>query len=241
MAFSHGSTARFLAGGQDLSSATSTVSTPGDADVADVTGFGNTAKVYIAGVKDAKLSASGFLRTDLNDLAWSSSDLHGYEFFGAQDNTVCFSHYPYGDAVGSRGKALIGSETAFTVGAPIGDAASYSVEAQSRVGAEPVISHTTGTSYVTAGTAAVVDNAAASTNGAAGYLHGLDLSAGTAVVKLQHSSDNVTFVDLITFADVPTPRSCQRVTAAGTVRRYTRATWAVTGGSAIFHAGLARL
>ena len=89
-----------------------------------------------------------------------------------------------------------------------------------------VAAKTTGTS---------TDNAAASTNGGIGQLH---VNANTwnaaANAKIQHSSDNVTFVDLVTFATVATTvKTSERIeVAAGTtVNRYLRAVITLTAGA----------
>jgi hypothetical protein len=97
--------------------------------------------------------------------------------------------------------------------------------------------------YYASGTATVVDNAAASTNGGAGYFHNFQLSAGTVSVKLQHSTNNSTWSDLVTFTNVTVAdtRVSERIAVAGTINRYTRAVYTITGGTASFHTGLARL
>lgn len=247
MAFSHGSTARFFAGGQDLTQATKNVTVSGSSDVADRTGYTSAAKQYIPGLKDAKMSADGFFRgTAGSDLPAVSSEANYNEWFGG--GTVTFTHYPAGIAIGSYGVSVTGTETAFSVDTPVGDVAAYSTECQSANGLDRVVSHYThgtadATSFTASGTATVVDNGAASTAGGAGVLHSFRLSAGTATVKIQHSSDNVTYADLVTFTNIVAAtqeRSCERIATSGTINRYTRCVYTVTGGSAVFHAALAR-
>lgn len=80
-----------------------------------------------------------------------------------------------------------------------------------------------------------VDNGAASSNGGVGYLHILGLSAGdTITVKIQHSTDNSTWADLITFTLDGTALDAERVEVTGTVNRYVRASYTVTGSSISF-------
>ncbi len=86
-----------------------------------------------------------------------------------------------------------------------------------------------------------VDNAALTSNGGAGQLHVSAFSGFSGVViKIQHSTDNITFADLITFTTVA-GTTHERIAVAGTVNRYVRASWDVTGSSSItFAAAFAR-
>lgn len=92
-----------------------------------------------------------------------------------------------------------------------------------------------------------VDNGASSTGFAVGYLQSQRVDAiGNVVAKLQHSSDNVTFADLLTFAAVTSAApSGQRVVSAATAaERYVIGDWvfatAAVGASWTFFLGLAR-
>jgi hypothetical protein len=81
-----------------------------------------------------------------------------------------------------------------------------------------------------------VDNAAASTNGAVGQLHVTAKADTTAVwtIKIQHSTDNSTFVDLITFTNVSNrtlAAGAQRIEVTGTINRYTRVQATLVSGT----------
>ena len=247
--FSHGRNARFLADGFDLSDSTNKLETNGTSDLVDITGFQNGSKRFIAGYKEATMKASGFFRGTIGgDQPAISTDVAGAETFGA--GTVVFSHYPAGVSIGSRGVSMAAQDTTYNVTSDAKEANAYSIEAMSSVGVEPVISHyAIGTATLVAsaltasGTAASVNNAAASTNGGAGYLHSFRLTAGTAIIKLQHSADDATFADLAVLGTVVAAtdeRLSARVAIAGTIDQYTRCVYTVTGGSAAFHAGLYR-
>lgn len=70
-----------------------------------------------------------------------------------------------------------------------------------------------------------VDQGAATTAGAAAYLHCITMPSGTATFKVQDSADNVTFADVtgLTFTNATGPTSQRLETAAGaTIRRYVR-------------------
>lgn len=82
-----------------------------------------------------------------------------------------------------------------------------------------------------AGQSSSHDNSASSSDGAVGYLQvtAIDLDGyDDWTVKIEHSADNSTFADLITFAAV-TAVGAERKTASGTVNRYTRTDHALGG------------
>lgn len=81
-----------------------------------------------------------------------------------------------------------------------------------------------------------------SSNGASGYQEVTQLSGFTGYVgKLRDSPDNVTYADLLTFANVTAAPNAQRVTVAGVVDRYVCHDGDVTGaGSLTVFSGVAR-
>jgi hypothetical protein len=109
------------------------------------------------------------------------------------------------------------------------------------------INHAHGAETTASGIASSsVDNAASSAAGGSGYLEVSAVTLGgytNITIKIRHSTDNISFSDLITFTNV-TARTAQRATVAGTINRYTHATWlfngAGSGQSITFMAGLYR-
>ena len=89
---------------------------------------------------------------------------------------------------------------------------------------------------------------APSTNGGVGYVEvdALALDGGTALqIIIKDSSDDITFVDLITFAAIASAPAAERKTVAGNVDRYTLTEHEFTGASggsrtAKFAAGFVR-
>ncbi len=81
-------------------------------------------------------------------------------------------------------------------------------------------------------TPSAINNDASTANGGVGYLHVTSNTRdGASTFKVQHSADNVTVVDLITFSSVSASATGgQRVAATGSVDQYVRAE-AVPGGS----------
>lgn len=76
-----------------------------------------------------------------------------------------------------------------------------------------------------------VDNTTQSTSGATADLHIPALALGgytDVVVKVRHSTDDITYSDLITFT-AATDVGAERKTVAGTINRYLAMSWAFTG------------
>lgn len=93
-----------------------------------------------------------------------------------------------------------------------------------------------------------VDNATSSAAGGAAYFEttALALDGGTSVtLKVKHSADDLTYVDLASSAIITAAPNGQRIVVAGTVNRYLKAAWVFNGTSGAarsvtFFAGFAR-
>ena len=168
----------------------------------------------------------------------------------AQENIV-FSILPAGSVSASPAQLIQGQLTSYEVTPAVGDVVTVSAEIQAsgsigainggKVIASSVVNLTASNS--TASTTGV-DFSASAGNGAVGHLHVTENTGNNTLnIKLQESSDNNTFTDLITFSTVSatTPTS-ERVETTGTVARYIRAvvTSSITSGSATFITALAR-
>ena len=66
-----------------------------------------------------------------------------------------------------------------------------------------------------------IDNSAGTSNGASAYLQSFAVSSGSCVVKVQHSTNDASWSDLITFTGA-TGITAERGTSSGTVNRYLR-------------------
>lgn len=87
----------------------------------------------------------------------------------------------------------------------------------------------------TSGNGTSKDDTASSSNGATAILHCTAASgtSPTLAVKVQHSADNSTWADLITFTTL-TAAGAERKVVSGTVNRYVRAIWTIGGTSPSF-------
>lgn len=237
MAFSHSAgTTKVYCGGRDLSGYLRETTSSGEIDKADTSTFSSTVRTYIQGLTDASFSGEGI---------YDAAGTVGVDavFDAAISATqVVFEHFPAGDAIGSFGRGGGSAPTTkYEVKSPVEDVNQISFEVQSGAGFDPVRSHQPLTASLTgSGTASsTVDGGAASANGGAAYFQVSALNGGTAVLKIQHSTNDSTYSDLAA-GTVTAAGSALRVAVSGSVNRYTRAIWTVTGGTATFHAALAR-
>lgn len=229
MTFGHGTLARLWANGYDLRDYLQNVSGPATAAVEDATTLGKTSKVYWPGPTDAQLNLEG-----LFDGAAAASDEVLEVALGAAAGSI-FTWLPQGDGFGYYGYGLQADETAYDVSAAAAAMARNRATAQSKVGRERgVVLHALAARSTTAnGTAS--DNSAGTDDGGAGYLQVTAVTNSGGTVKIQHSTDNVTYVDLITFT-ASTAIGAQRIAVTGDVYRYTRAQWTIEADSSLtFH------
>jgi hypothetical protein len=119
------------------------------------------------------------------------------------------------------------------VSSPVGDVVSTSLSIQADGGIDRGVLLGANTAVSTSGTGAAQDDTNTSSNGGVGFLHvTANTRNGATDFKVQHSSDGVTYVDLVTFASVSAnTTTAQRVAVSGTVNRYVRASHAPGGSS----------
>lgn len=233
MAFSHGSSAKVYLNGYDLTSYFNSVSTEGSGDAVDTTTFGETCHTYIAGVKESSVSLDG-----LYDATAGASGTVLQTALGADDSELCY--FPNGDTLGNAGIGAKGIETKYEINTDVTDANKVSAELLSCVGPEGIVSHHALAARSTSGTSTTVDNLLGSTGSPSAYLQVTAIAGGTVTVKIQDSADDSSYTDLLTFTGVSSAPASERIETSGTVRRYSRAVWTLTGGTATFVTGLGR-
>lgn len=233
MAFIHGKDAAIIHGTTPLTSFLNDGSVSQDVETAETTVFGTAggAKTYITGLRDATVTASGMF-----DGTASAVDEKLSASIGS-DSLAPVLFAQSGVTVGNRAYILKALTTSYEVSAPVGDVVSVSYDAQADGGADDALL-LTGLAAVTAtGDGTGQDNTASSSNGGIGQLH---VTANTmnnnTVFKIQHSVDDIVFVDLATFTTVATTvTTSERITVASgtTVNRYLRAVRTVSGSGSI--------
>jgi len=233
MAFSHGKDAKVFANGRRISDYLRSFSTPATRDQADSSTYASSWKAYTAGQVDTTFAAAGIF-----DGGTAAVDEQLANTFGTA--SIPWTFFPYGSDIGKYGYGWSASENSYEISAPVDDVVSVSVECSSSsgYGRQRVRSlHDEITARTTSGTAASQDGGTATTTGGAAYLHVPAFSgSGTVTVKIQDSANDSTYADLFTFSPITSAGTSQRIelAAAGTIARYTRCVYTVTGTPTIY-------
>jgi hypothetical protein len=148
---------------------------------------------------------------------------------------------PSGVTVGALAFIADGNISARSVDAAVKEAVAVSITGTANDGVDMGVWLEAMTARTADGNGTGVDNTAASTAGGVGSVHVTAFSGFSgAVLKVQHSTDNVSFSDLITFTTATTT-TWERKAVTGIVNRYVRALWDITGsGSITFAMAFAR-
>lgn len=227
--FRHGKNTAVLIDGNNFSAYFNEATASLSVETAETTTFGSAAKSYIVGQKDATASLSGLFEgsTTGTDAAFSTA-------LGSNNTLLTIG---VEGATGARRAMVMKSiSTSYEISSPVADVVSASAELQAEedgidygiflVDLAAITATTNGTSR---------DNTASSTNGLVAHLHVTDNQHDNdAVFKVQHSADNSTWADLITFTTVATTvEIAHRAEVAGTVNRYLRAQATLSGTGSI--------
>jgi hypothetical protein len=111
------------------------------------------------------------------------------------------------------------------------DNARIAAGCQSNTAAERIISLLPLGAKTVSGTGTAHNNSTATIDGGSAYVQA-DAVTGAVAVKIEHSTDGVTWADLVAFENV-SAFGAQRVEIAGTINQYTRATYTLDGGESI--------
>jgi hypothetical protein len=222
---------RLLAGDFNLSSYATQVTLPWTAEMLDSTVFTDEAKTFIPGLDTSTAQVSGYY-----DKA-EHADLAGWKQAAAQPLTIG----PGGFALGADVFLLDALESGLTLKSAVASLVGFDFDAQTSGLTDIGVSLHDLEAETADGSETSYDGAAATSAGAVAHLHcaaysGLD----SIVVTIEDSANNSVWATIGTFTTL-IAAGAERITIAGAVRRYVRATWDVTGtGSATFQVGLAR-
>jgi hypothetical protein len=226
MAFIHGKTTVVLYNGANLTSYFNEASVSNSVETAETTAFGNDAKTYITGLIDGTISATGMF-----DGAVGAVDATLTATLGATDADV-MTVMPEGATADKRTYSCAVRETSYEISSPVGDVVAANLEVQATGGVDTGKVIEGLTSVSASGNSTSINNGAATSNGGVAYLHvTVNSRDGASTFKVQHSTDNVSFVDLATFSSVAASATGgERVAVTGTVNQYLRSEY-VPGGS----------
>lgn len=229
--FRHGKNTVVLSNEFDLSPYLSSATDSNSVDTIETTTFGAAQRTYVVGMKDGSVSFEGM---------WDGTTNAIDEIFSAalsSDTGSIITIGTEGSVAGRRARLLKAKQTSYEVSSPLSDVVAISGEATADEG----LFYGTILAAVNAGSASftgtAVDNGFLTVNGCVAHLHATaNTRDGLSTIKVQHSVDNTTWVDLITFSDVAmSTATAQRSTTTGTVQRYVRAIGTIGGSTGSIH------
>ena len=238
MSFGSGASAKVYVSGYDLTAYFASLGFTNAQGAYDVTTFGATGKAFIPGLTDGQITADGFFDggADLVDQVLSAA-------IGAASDGQWLV-FLAGAAIGARGRGCASVESNYQVSNPVDGAVTVSAAVQSDGGLDGVVSlHALGAETTSPVNSASVNNAAGSTNGGVAFIQATAFTGTSVVIKIQHSTDDAVWADLVTFTAIDAARDYERVlVAAGTtVNQYLRSQVASgTFTSVTFVSGFAR-
>jgi len=229
---------KVLIAGYDLSNAFKSFANDNSVESFDATAFMDTAKSYVVGFPDGKFSLEGFYDSVPSPGTADAIDDILRPLLGSSVRKA-ISVSPENDAFGKHCFLAQGFFTNLKVTNPAQELIMESVDFQADEGvAAGLILHALAEETSDADGLSI-DNGASgspSENGGRGQLQVTAL-AGTSTpalaAKIQDSDDNSTFVDLIIFTP-KTAIGAEQIDVTGTVERYVRTTWALTGTGPAF-------
>jgi hypothetical protein len=235
--FRHGKRTVVLMNGTDMSPFLNEATETQTIETAETTTFADSDKTYITGLADGTVSTSGLFDSS----AGASNDvLTGA--IGQEDNT--FTVLPEGATAGARSVIANGQLTSYDVTSPVADVVSISAEIQADGGLFSGFALNGLTDTGTSASLTGINTGGSSSGGGLFNLHVVaNTRDGAATVKVQHSADNVTWVDLVTFSSISASvKDGESITSTGTVNQYLRAAHSLAGssGSITYHVSAAR-
>lgn len=248
MAKKHGKNAKVYVGGVDISNYLKSAGVAGTRDLADSSGLGDNDKSFVVGMNDGKMTLDGMFGAkgkeagEVSQIADVLENLFGTGVLNA-------TYMPQGDALGNAAKLIQGPGDHIEVTTPYNDVGKIAGSITSNIGLGAGLILKPRAKVIESKEETAIDNGAAvikTEHGGEALLHVFSVSAGkTLVVKVQHSADNITFADLITFTSVVGATGevseLKQLSEVTEVKRYVRALWTLTaGGEAFFQVAFAR-
>lgn len=237
--FVHGKNSKVYLDEFDMSAYLNSTDVNHTQDTAETTAYGATARAYIPSQASGTLSFGGLYDAVTGA---GSSDKEFEAILGSTTHPVLTVAID-GGTIGNRAVIARANETSYTLSSPVADI--NSVTADFECSADPAnnvdfgvasgVQLTTGASIAhgSLGALASVDNSASSANGGAAVLHvPTNTVDGDTTIKVQHSANDATWADLISFTAVGASTITSQISAVtGTVNRYLRVTASTAGSS----------
>ena len=235
MSFVNSQQTRILLGSNALSTVVRMVKPSGTVNMIEVSTLASTSKDYIAGLAEWKLQVDGLL--DNTTTAGSSWDQITTSITGQSTSAVSIAQN--GFTPGSPVWVMPVKTHTFDVKAQVANAVEFSATFDAAQGSIPAIGVSLAdlTAVTATANGATQDNTTGTTNGAILQLHITAVSGTTPSLTaiVQHSTNGSSWTTLGSFT-AATAIGAQTVTVTGTVNRYTRVQWTVSGTTPSFTA-----
>jgi hypothetical protein len=231
MAFTLGNTSRVFANEKAVSSTVAGWTATHQRAASEVTTVDQSGAKYVPGL----MSGSLVLRGPQDSVGQS---LHA-EVAAAKgvDNGLLVTVCPYGTAIGTFAITVSGDVSEHTIDANVSDAVGFAVTATADESVDMGFVVHALTAETADGNGTTVDRGVGSTTTGGGIaaIHATAYSGLTsAALKIQHSTDNSVWADLVSFTTLTAIGSERKSVAAGTtINRYVRVVTDVTGTGSI--------
>tara|TARA_R100001463_G_scaffold98718_5_gene153217 strand:- start:5191 stop:5943 length:753 start_codon:yes stop_codon:yes gene_type:complete len=221
----------------DLSSYFTSADTSINNSIAETTAYGATDSAFIMGMRSGTLSLSGMWAGDTD-----GSDEELQALLG-NATTPVITVREGSASIGSGAIVAQANETSYAISSPVADVSTVTADFECSTNNTTNLTFalasgvqlTAGASIAhgSLGNLSSVDNSASSASGGAGTLHvPTNTVDGNTTIKIQHSANNVSWADLISFTVVGSSAKTSEIKAvSGTVNRYLRASASTAGSS----------
>ena len=237
--FVHGKNSKVYLDEFDMSAYLNSTDISHTQDTAETTAYGATSRAFMPSQASGTLSFGGLY----DAVTGAGSSDKEFEAILGSTTTPLLTVAIDGGTIGNRAVIARANETSYTLASPVADI--NSVTADFQCSADPAnnvdfgvasgVQLTTGASIAhgSLGNLASVDNSASSANGGAAVLHvPTNTVDGNTTIKVQHSANDSTWADLVTFTAVGASTITSQISAVtGTVNRYLRVTASTAGSS----------
>jgi hypothetical protein len=240
MAKESGLNVRLYVMGYDLSGDANAVDSMGyTQNLMETTPLNSAAATRIVGLADGGLTVNGYFDNATGKIHPTFTSNSGK--LPTADQVVLV---PMGASVGDPSVGISAKEADYNVSRSSGSAitVSSSFNGNGMGGEFGVMLTAHDDTHSSASSGSSVDNSASSSSGGSGYLQAISLGSGSVIVKIQESTNDSSWTDLMTFSTVGTSdvSTAERLTMSGTVARYLRVTSTGTFSNAKIAVGFSR-
>lgn len=240
MAFINAQQTRVLYGNVALACYLRSVQPQASIDMLDITTLCDTSRQFTSSLRDYMLNLDGFLDDD----ATTGSVVEALTAPIDTGAVVPTSVAPDGFAAGNSVWVIPAHTLSFEPVSSVAEVVTFSMSLGSGLPAATGISLIDLAALTSTGNGGTIDQTAATSNGAVGHLHITAASGTTPQIDMivEHSTNGSDWSTLLSFASASTITS-EVVSVTGTVNRYVRASYTVSGTTPSFtsQVSLARL